>query len=122
VRDQQVWDIKGKRAKCQLTLKEHVDWVKCFQFDAKRVVSGSYDSSIKVRLVCTRVYVRMTIRQVWDMKSGKCQRTLRGHTGGINSLQYDVDCTGMQVEKQYFVIGDGVALISAAADCSLRFW
>lgn len=90
-----VWDVK-KRPKCALTLKEHVDWcvvcspllgrafgvliatrracvcrVKCLQFDAKRVVSGSYDGTIKV----------------WDMKSGKCTRTLRGHSGAINALQ-----------------------------------
>jgi len=35
--------------------------------DGKRLVSGSYDKTIKV----------------WDLDAGKEIRTLRGHTGGL---------------------------------------
>ena len=56
-------------------LKGHTDWVRTFQFDSKRVVSGSYDKTIRV----------------WDMKSGACSRVLTGHTDAVNALQYDVE-------------------------------
>jgi WD40 repeat protein len=85
-----VWDMR-KRNRCLFTLKDHRDWVKCFQFDGKRLVSGSYDHTIKV----------------WDMKTGRCTRTLTGHTGAVNSVRYDTDAA---------------TLVSGSADRTLRLW
>jgi WD40 repeat protein len=85
-----VWDMR-KRNRCLFTLKDHRDWVKCFQFDSKRLVSGSYDHTIKV----------------WDMKTGRCTRTLTGHTGAVNSVRYDTDAA---------------TLVSGSADRTLRLW
>jgi WD40 repeat protein len=85
-----VWDMR-KRNRCLFTLQDHRDWVKCFQFDSKRLVSGSYDHTIKV----------------WDMKTGRCTRTLTGHTGAVNSVRYDADA---------------VTLVSGSADRTLRLW
>jgi WD40 repeat protein len=85
-----VWDMR-KRNRCLFTLQDHRDWVKCFQFDSKRLVSGSYDHTVKV----------------WDMKTGRCTRTLTGHTGAVTCVRYD---------------SDAASLISASADRTLRMW
>jgi WD40 repeat protein len=42
-----VWDARTLRA--VHTLTDHTDWVKRVQFDSNKIVSGSYDCTIKVR-------------------------------------------------------------------------
>lgn len=55
-----------------LVLKGHDDHViTCLQFSGNRIVSGSDDNTLKV----------------WSAVSGKCLRTLVGHTGGVWSSQ-----------------------------------
>ncbi|KAJ3077724.1 hypothetical protein HK102_005009 [Quaeritorhiza haematococci] len=51
----------------------HADSVYCIQFDGTRIVSGSRDRTIKF----------------WDLRTQKCERTLRGHDGSVLCLQYD---------------------------------
>ena len=53
-------------------LKGHDDHViTCLQFSGNRIVSGSDDNTLKV----------------WSATTGKCLRTLVGHTGGVWSSQ-----------------------------------
>ncbi|XP_022084461.1 F-box/WD repeat-containing protein 7-like [Acanthaster planci] len=53
-------------------LKGHDDHViTCLQFNGQRIVSGSDDNTLKV----------------WSAMTGKCLRTLVGHTGGVWSSQ-----------------------------------
>ncbi|XP_038055611.1 F-box/WD repeat-containing protein 7-like [Patiria miniata] len=53
-------------------LKGHDDHViTCLQFNGQRIVSGSDDNTLKV----------------WSATTGKCLRTLVGHTGGVWSSQ-----------------------------------
>merc|ERR1719486_1448338 len=53
-------------------LKGHDDHViTCLQFSGNRIVSGSDDNTLKV----------------WSAMTGKCLRTLVGHTGGVWSSQ-----------------------------------
>lgn len=53
-------------------LKGHDDHViTCLQFNGSRIVSGSDDNTLKV----------------WSAVSGKCLRTLTGHTGGVWASQ-----------------------------------
>lgn len=62
--------------KGQFRIKEfigHSDGVTCLQFNNKYLVSGSYDSTIKI----------------WDINTKECLRTLVGHTKGIRSLMFD---------------------------------
>nr|POF07032.1 putative e3 ubiquitin ligase complex scf subunit sconb [Quercus suber] len=53
--------------------KGHTNGVMCVQFDDNVLISGSYDTTIKV----------------WDVNTGDELRTLKGHTSGIRCLQFD---------------------------------
>ncbi|XP_053666603.1 F-box/WD repeat-containing protein 7 [Anopheles marshallii] len=71
-------------------LKGHDDHViTCLQFCGNRIVSGSDDNTLKV----------------WSAISGKCLRTLTGHTGGVWSSQMS-----------------GNIIISGSTDRTLRVW
>lgn len=73
-----------------LVLKGHDDHViTCLQFSGDLIVSGSDDNTLKV----------------WSALSGKCLRTLSGHTGGVW-------CSQMSV----------ATVISGSTDRTLRVW
>ncbi len=42
-----VWDSRMLRSVMKLT--EHTDWIKRLRFDADKIISGSYDCTLKVR-------------------------------------------------------------------------
>ncbi|KAH0535576.1 hypothetical protein KQX54_017279 [Cotesia glomerata] len=66
---------------------EHV--ITCLQFSGNRIVSGSDDNTLKV----------------WSAVTGKCLRTLMGHTGGVWSSQMA-----------------GTTVISGSTDRTLKVW
>nr|CAI5850626.1 unnamed protein product [Callosobruchus analis] len=71
-------------------LKGHDDHViTCLQFCGNRIVSGSDDNTLKV----------------WSATTGKCLRTLVGHTGGVWSSQMS-----------------GSIIISGSTDRTLKVW
>ncbi|ROT64454.1 F-box/WD repeat-containing protein 7 [Penaeus vannamei] len=71
-------------------LKGHDDHViTCLQFCGNIIVSGSDDNTLKV----------------WNATSGKCMRTLTGHTGGVWSSQMS-----------------GNRIVSGSTDRTLRVW
>ncbi|CAD7004288.1 unnamed protein product [Ceratitis capitata] len=71
-------------------LKGHDDHViTCLQFSGNRIVSGSDDNTLKV----------------WSAVTGKCLRTLVGHTGGVWSSQMS-----------------GNIIISGSTDRTLKVW
>lgn len=71
-------------------LKGHDDHViTCLQFCGNRIVSGSDDNTLKV----------------WSAVTGKCLRTLIGHTGGVWSSQMS-----------------GNIIISGSTDRTLKVW
>lgn len=53
--------------------KGHTNGVMALQFDENVLITGSYDTTVKV----------------WDINTGEELRTLRGHTSGIRCLQFD---------------------------------
>lgn len=53
--------------------KGHTNGVMCLQFDDNVLITGSYDTTVKV----------------WDVNTGEEIRTLVGHTSGIRALQFD---------------------------------
>ncbi|KAK9350293.1 WD40-repeat-containing domain protein [Lipomyces doorenjongii] len=63
--------------------------VNCLQFDAERIITGSDDRCINI----------------YDTQTGKLRSRLRGHEGGIWSLQYV-----------------GNTLVSGSIDCTVRVW
>ncbi len=66
------WRVRGIRT--PKVLKGHDDHViTCLQFSNNRIVSGSDDNTLKV----------------WHAGTGKCLRTLMGHTGGVWSSQME---------------------------------
>lgn len=74
------------------TLNGHDDHViTCLQFCGNRIVSGSDDNTLKV----------------WSAVSGKCLRTLIGHTGGVWSSQMS---------------SEGNIIISGSTDRTLKVW
>ncbi|KAF2634506.1 sulfur metabolite repression control protein-like protein SconB [Massarina eburnea CBS 473.64] len=54
-------------------LKGHTNGVMCLQFNDEVLITGSYDTTIKV----------------WDLATGKELRTITGHNAGIRCLQFD---------------------------------
>ena len=68
-----LWDIN--MGQCLYTMKGHTDWVRCLQFDDRKMVSGAFDHMIKI----------------WDMKNGKCVSTLKGHSDAVMCLQFNQD-------------------------------
>lgn len=55
------------------TFVGHMDGVTCLQFNGKYLMTGSYDTTVKI----------------WELGSGECIRTLTGHTKGIRLLVFD---------------------------------
>jgi WD40 repeat protein len=41
-----VWDTRS--FKCATTFSEHTDWVRRLRFDQQKIISGSYDCTLKV--------------------------------------------------------------------------
>ncbi|XP_064481932.1 F-box/WD repeat-containing protein 7-like isoform X2 [Ornithodoros turicata] len=71
-------------------LKGHDDHViTCLQFSGQRIVSGSDDNTLKV----------------WSASTGRCLRTLVGHTGGVWSSQMS-----------------GSLVVSGSTDRTLKVW
>ena len=63
-----------KHGRCDLKVfRGHQNGVMCLQFDDSVLITGSYDTTIKV----------------WDLATGEEIRTLTGHTAGIRCLQFD---------------------------------
>jgi WD40 repeat protein len=59
-------------------LTGHKDFIRCVRFDkTHRAVSSGVD-----RMVC-----------VWDLKTGECIKTMKGHTGGMFCSPHLVVCS-----------------------------
>jgi F-box/WD-40 domain protein 7 len=81
---------RSKPIRSPKMLKGHDDHViTCLQFCGNRIVSGSDDNTLKV----------------WSAITGKCLRTLVGHTGGVWSSQMS-----------------GGTIISGSTDRTLKVW
>lgn len=67
-----VWDLSEvhptwSRVTCKMTFLGHTATVRCLQVNESILISGSYDCTLKI----------------WDIKTGICEKTLRGHTGSV---------------------------------------
>ncbi|XP_072030385.1 uncharacterized protein [Amphiura filiformis] len=68
-------DVVVKPVKRVRRLQGHMDAVFCLMFDARRIVTGSMDRTIRV----------------WDIRSGRSIHKIYGHKGGIRCIQFDED-------------------------------
>ena len=112
----------------------HIDHVEsvCYSPDGLKILSGSWDNTIKEWDVKTGRCIRTltghtgwvtsvcyspdgvkilsgddyTIKE-WDVKTGKCIQTLTGHTGWVNSVCYSPD---------------GLKILSGSSDDTIKEW
>ncbi|KAK9432941.1 quinon protein alcohol dehydrogenase-like superfamily [Lipomyces doorenjongii] len=107
----------------------HTDGIMCLQFDHSVLITGSYDTTVRVWDIETGKLLRIlsghvrgvralmfddsklvtgsmdrTIR-IWNYKTGECVSTLRGHADGVLSLHFDA-----------------TLLASGSADSTIRVW
>ncbi len=80
-------------------LTGHTDSVYCLEFDSKRIISGSRDRTIKM----------------WDIQTGRCLGTFRGHYGSVLCLKF---------EKDWDIKGDGTMgfMVSGSSDRRACVW
>lgn len=65
-----------KNGRCTTKVfKGHTNGVMCLQFEDNVLITGSYDTTVKI----------------WDIDTGEVIRTLTGHTAGIRALQFSGD-------------------------------
>ena len=82
-------------------LRGHTSWVKCLQFDAECIVSGSYDSQLRE----------------WDIGTGRCLSIFKGHGTGVQhssggSPRGSVVC--LHANSQF--------VLSGSNDQTVRLW
>ena len=97
-----VWDVET--GECLLTLEGHAGGVNAVSLtpDGRRAISGSNDSV----LWGWRGSYGSTLR-VWDVESGQCLHTLKGHTDSVNAVS---------------LTPDGRRAVSGSEDKTLRVW
>lgn len=72
-----------KTGECLHVLVGHTAAVRCVQYDGKLVVSGAYDSMVKV----------------WNPEREECLHTLQGHTNRVYSLQVSIALVSLQKNR-----------------------
>lgn len=87
-----LWDVPTARAACK-PLKGHTNAVFCVDFSPRSglVASGSLDESVRV----------------WDVRSGKCVKTLAAHSEPVTSARFN---------------SDGTLLLTCSYDGLVRLW
>ena len=69
-------DSEGREMTCTHTFEGHSEWIRCLKYlpgkNINRVISGSDDHLIKV----------------WDMESGECLKTLKGHDDSVTCFEW----------------------------------
>lgn len=104
-----VWDLRT--GKCEHALRRHMSTataVATFVIDGKpKILSGSgIYSAYRAEDGCVHNEGDL---HTWDMKTGKCEHTLRGHTSSIEAVS---TC----------IVGGKTKLVSASSDKTVRIW
>eukprot|EP00026_Physarum_polycephalum_P000799 Phypoly_transcript_00800.p1 GENE.Phypoly_transcript_00800~~Phypoly_transcript_00800.p1 ORF type:complete len:1292 (+),score=205.60 Phypoly_transcript_00800:90-3965(+) len=103
-----VWGVKEDGSWAQThAFSDHNGSVTCAELRGNYVISGSYDNSLKV----------------FDLRSGKCEGSLTGHTGGVMCVQFDDVANEF---KDGASDGLGTAnfpyIVSGSRDTTVRLW
>jgi WD40 repeat protein len=82
-----VWDVASGR--CLRILEVHADWAEsvalsvALSADGRIAISGARDPRGR--------FIEYQTVQVWDVVTGRCLRTLEGHTGAVNAVALSAD-------------------------------
>ena len=71
-----LWDIAASAPVALPDLEGHTEAVRCVRASTCMVLSGSWDKTVRL----------------WDLRTGKCVRTMEGHTGTVYSVDMDGHC------------------------------
>ncbi len=73
----ELWDLSGDEPRRTVVLKGHVGGITSLEFakDGKRLLSGSWDETVRL----------------WDVASGECVRVFRGHVYTVYFAQFGED-------------------------------
>jgi WD40 repeat protein len=101
-----VWNVNT--GKCELTLEGHSDIVQCCAIlPDGRIISGSDDGTLKIwNLFGSAEQPTGPLASPRQVKTGKCELTLKGHARGI---------------KCCVVLPDGL-IVSGSSDNTIRIW
>jgi WD40 repeat protein len=99
-----LWDVRTGR--CLMTYEGHSDCVKSASLsaDGTRLVTGSIDNMASD---CTRLVTESNTAKLWDVRTGRCLMTYKGHSGGVDSV---------------FLSADGTRLVTGSDDHTARLW
>ncbi|MPC17530.1 F-box/WD repeat-containing protein 7 [Portunus trituberculatus] len=107
-----VWALSS--GECLRTLAGHQEPVLTVAFDDDKIISGAADKTIKFLIYSLhkhptksehQVLTKSFDPQVWQLESGRCQKTLVGHEDGVTTLTFDQ-----------------TTIISGSLDCTIRLW
>ena len=86
-----LWDIAASAPVALPDLEGHTEAVRCVRASTCMVLSGSWDKTVRL----------------WDLRTGKCVRTMEGHTDVVCSVDMDGHCH---------------TAVSGSSDSTVRLW
>ena len=86
-----LWDVAASVPVALPDLEGHTGAVYDIKASGNTVLSGSLDKTVRL----------------WDLRTGKCERAMEGHTGTVYSVDMDTHCR---------------TAVSGSADKALRLW
>jgi F-box and WD-40 domain protein CDC4 len=90
-------------------LHGHQESVRCLDVCGNKVVSGSYDTTLRVSFLYLSVEIkyadRIVLAKLWNVDTGECLHVMRGHFHQIYSVAFD-----------------GVHIASGGLDTTVRVW
>ena len=94
---------------CIVTLEGHTGYVMsvAFNHDGTKIVSGSYDETSRLWNEDVDNDNRIITIRVWNVDTGECMVTLKGHTDIIRSVALN---------------HDGTKIVSGSRDKTIRVW